>query len=195
MYKKYNSYQEQSEPYLDSSNFLEIKTNDNDNESEEEEDIKTNGLNNINICEKDEKNTFFRKFTPLKLSNVNKNGNYFLLRLKSIDDIKNKRINKGNINKIIGKNSLNEQYTKLIETQRLLSANRNSVRSAEKDSSINLNLNGLNLNKKYIYIRNLNIFSLNTNKSKTNRKKIKFNRVHLFQKDKINNEDEDKKNL
>jgi hypothetical protein len=193
MHKKYNSYQEQSEPYLDSSNFLEIKTNDNDNESEEEEDIKINGLNNINICEKDEKNKFFRKFTPLKLSNGNKNGNYFLLRLKSIDDIKNKRINKGNINKIIGKNSLNEQYTKLIETQRLLSANRNSVRSAEKDSSINLNLNGLNLNKKYIYIRNLNIFSLNTNK--TNRKKIKFNRVHLFQKDKINNEDEDKKNL
>ena len=187
IYKKYNSYQEQNEPYLDSSNFLQIKKNNDDNESagEEEEYINNNG--NIN-CEKVE---ILRKFTPLKLSNNNdgvvRNGNNFLFRLKSIDAIRNRRVKRGKINKIIGKNSSNEQNTKLIETQRLLSGNRNSIRSVDKDSGINLNLN-----KNNIYIGNLNIFSLNTNKS--NRKKINyFNNILSHKEEQQSNEDEDKK--
>ena len=91
------------------------------------------------------------------------------------------------IERILNKNTSNEQYTKLIETQRLLSGNKKTKNSLGKDNEIHLNR--LNLNKNNIYIGNLNIFSL-----KSNNHKNSSNSIYSRKEEKNDIKDEDKKN-
>ena len=185
IYKKYKSYQEQNEPFLDICNILEIKNNDDNEESEEIIYNENNNEKDIN-----EKNN--RNVSPIKLvgnnsNNTSKNESLFFLRLKSIDSTKKKKINKGRFERILNKNTSNEQYTKLIETQRLLSGNKKTKNSLGKDNEIHLNR--LNLNKNNIYIGNLNIFSL-----KSNNHKNSSNSIYSRKEEKNDIKDEDKKN-
>ena len=81
--KKYNSYQEQREPYLDVFKSLVIKNNNTNYDSEENND-EDERYEEDKIYNKNHKRNNSIKLIP---SNKLKKDNLFLLRLKNIDII------------------------------------------------------------------------------------------------------------
>ena len=160
--KKYNSYQEQIELYLDIFKTLVIKNNNTNNDSDEiDEDDK---------YEEDKiyKNNYKRN-NSIKLVSCNKlkKDNLFLLRLKNLDyknrfnnmkkykkkiKIKEISLNKNNTSKNLNSND--------IDTQRLLNTHRISINSLGGNNGISINRLNINHN---LYVGNLNLFSLNAN--------------------------------
>ena len=186
--KKFNSYQEQIEPFLDIYNTLVVKNNNTEEDTDEcNDDDNDNDDNNDN--DDDEVDKIYRKKPEKshsiklitfknKKNEIKNNDNLFLLRLKNMNGLnklnnfkKNKRKFKIKDLSINKDSSTKNQFSKdLIDTQKVLNSNKISINSAGGENPININR--LNVNNHNLYIGNLNLFSLNTNK-KNNKNKNK----------------------
>ena len=176
--KKFNSYQEQIEPFLDIYSSLVIKNNNTEEDTEENND--DNNDDDINENDDYEDDKIYKKksekshaiklisFNNKKKENKN-NDNLFLLRLKNFNNInklnnlkKNKRKFKIKDLSINKDSTTKNQFSKDMDTQKILNSNKISINSQGGESPININR--LNVNNHNLYFGNLNLFSLNTNK-------------------------------